>query len=251
MHSQAGKQLLCCVNSDRKLPGCGDTHPLALPPIWHACLSLLSADWFSHPVSPSLSCVRGTRGRCRPPVLLTQSTLQTFIFNYCWVRAERWIINRKPGLFLAGGPLLWHSPEVRLRWWNPFATQNLSLQLPSQLYTNKTHRRYLLAQRLSVRLGFSSFTLLFTSVHIWGWVMPEDLHPSTPFSPQILGCRCWNSHSWWACFAKHSLTDESSSSLPVFLEGGSRWGQGGANSDSPRIWLSSLPPCLLFLLKET
>lgn len=31
VRSQAGKQLLCCVNSDRKLPGCGDTHPLSLP----------------------------------------------------------------------------------------------------------------------------------------------------------------------------------------------------------------------------
>lgn len=44
--------------------------------------------------SPPLSYVCRTRGSSRHPLLLTQSTLQTFIFNYCWVRAARWIINR-------------------------------------------------------------------------------------------------------------------------------------------------------------
>lgn len=70
-------------------------------------LSQFAFSWliFSPPFPPPLSCVRGARGRCGAPMLLTQSTLQTFIFNYCWVRAERWIINRKPGLFLASGSL--------------------------------------------------------------------------------------------------------------------------------------------------
>lgn len=189
-------------------------------------------------------------------MLLTQSTLQTFIFNYCWVRAERWIINRKPGLFLAGGPLLWHSPVVRLRWWNPFATQNLSVQLSSQAYTNKTHRRYLSDWVFPPSLASVH---RFTSVD--EWYPKTSTHPLShtlfcsdfwlPLLKRLLLPPTAHTHThWWACFAKDSLNNESSSSLLVHLEGGSRRGQGGANSDSLRLRLSSLPPCLLLLLKE-
>lgn len=83
--------------------------------------------------------------RCSHPLLLTQSTLQTFIFNYCWVRAVHWIINRKRDLFLAGKPLLWHSPVVRLRWWNQLATPTLPSEVDSEVYRSKTHRETLIS----------------------------------------------------------------------------------------------------------